>query len=67
LPNSTPLTSDASGERPNYTSKGSSMPRNRGKKKKSDKKYPGKLFCVLTISDTSGHKCQQTHSCPLLT
>lgn len=47
LPNSTPPTSDASGERPSYTSKGSPMPRNRGKKKKSDKKYPGKLFSCL--------------------
>ncbi|KAI8583702.1 hypothetical protein K450DRAFT_222359 [Umbelopsis ramanniana AG] len=63
LPSSTPLMSDTSGERPNHTPKGSSMPRNRGKKKKSDKKFPGKLVCA--ISDTSGHQCQQTH--PLLT
>jgi hypothetical protein len=64
LPILTPPISDASSERPSYTPKGSSMPKNRGKKKKSDKKHSGKLLCALTISDTSGHKCQQTPPMP---
>ncbi|KAH8555533.1 hypothetical protein BGW37DRAFT_477586 [Umbelopsis sp. PMI_123] len=44
LSNSTSPTLDASGERPSYTSKGSSTAKNRGKKKRSDRKYSGKLF-----------------------